>query len=431
MIDIEHAVICSVVASSDYRDVVAQGIKPVFFSDTRHRQVFELIGEHLLDYRKVPGPDAVHSAYPSYTFSAYPEPVEYYAKELRSRFKYRTIMSGITETVQPLLSDPAVDGDRLEAAIGKVLFDAAVGAPSGAPVDVFTHIRGYFEEEFKIRQQMGYLRGIGTGFDGLDRATGGYQPQQLVTFVGLPKHGKSTMMLASALEAKRQGYRVLFVTFEMSIEEQMDRLGALTTGTSLNKVMEANLVHNEIQEFDRILKQHEVLTGFTMVHDRNSMLTISGVNQTVLDTNPDIVFIDGVYMMEDERGEKPMSPQALTNITRGMKRLGQSHKIPFVVSTQALLSRSRGGLRVDSIGYTSSFLQDSDIVLGVEKKTPTISEFKAMAVRSGVNRTTYVRIDWNNGFIGEIDSAEALVEMEHKPSSGPSKGEWYGSHGRS
>ena len=429
MIDIEHAVVCTTIASADYGEVISQGIKPDFFTDMSHRRVFELIGEHLLEHRKVPSEEVISRAFPHYHFYEYPEPVGYYAKELRSRFIQRTLMTGLTEKVQPLLNDPEISGFELRDVLGQVLFDADIAAPHGAPIDVMGYIGAYLQEELVLRQKMGYLRGISTGFDGLDRATGGWQPQQLVTFVGLPKHGKSTFMLASALEAKRQGYKILFVTFEMSVDEQMDRLASLITNSDLNKILEGRLVHHEKEELFRAIRRHEVLTGFHMVHDRSSMLTLAGVNQTILDNEPDVVYVDGVYMM-DFPGEAPMSPQALTGITRGMKRLAQSHKLPIVISTQALLSRSRGGLNVGSIGYSSSFLQDSDIVVGVERKTPTISEFKAMAVRSGQNTTCYINIDWYHGSIEEIDPAVALAAMEHAPSaSTSSKGGWHGSSG--
>jgi replicative DNA helicase len=429
MIDIEHAVIVTVIDSEDYAEVLAQGIKPDFFTDQQHRRVFQLINEHLIEHRKVPGKEAVLRAFPNYSFGSYadyPEPVGYYAKELRDRHLYRNAMSGIKDRLLPLLSDENARGRDIHDAIGQVYFDVGLDAPSGTRSDLFATAEGYAIDAFARRERDGYLRGISTGFDSIDRATGGFQPQQLITFVGLPKHGKSTMMLAEAVAARRQGYRVLFVTFEMSNEEQIDRAISLITGYSLTRIMEGNLRHNEKQEIFRILRQHKTLEGLTLVHDRNSMLTLNGVNQVVLEERPDIVFVDGMYLMDDEKGEPPMSPRAITNLTRGFKRLGQSHKIPFVVSTQALLSRSRGGLNVGSIGYSSSFLQDSDIVIGVDKKTRTVSEFKAMAVRAGVNFTAYVRIDWNQGLIEEIDPALALLEIEHRASGGPG-GNWSGS----
>jgi RecA-family ATPase len=83
---------------------------------------------------------------------------------------------------------------------------------------------------------------------------------------------------------------------------------------------------------------------------------------------PDIVFVDGVYLMFDQVTGESNTPQALTNITRGLKRVAQQTKLPLVITTQTLLWKMRGGkVTADSIGYSSSFFQDSDVILGLEE----------------------------------------------------------------
>jgi hypothetical protein len=80
---------------------------------------------------------------------------------------------------------------------------------------------------------------------------------------------------------------------------------------------------------------------------------------------PDIVFVDGVYLMMDELTGEMNTPQAITNITRAMKRLAQRIDLPIIITTQTLLWKMRAGkVTADSIGYSSSFFQDSDVILG-------------------------------------------------------------------
>jgi hypothetical protein len=156
------------------------------------------------------------------------------------------------------------------------------------------------------------------------------------------------------------------------------------------------------------LKRLEVFDGFFQsVYDRSSLTTLSGLQAKISEYQPAAVFVDGVYMMEDENGEPPGSPRALTNITRGLKRLAQNRKIPIVISTQALAQKSRGGVNMHSAGYTSSFAQDSDVILIVEscpEPNKDISKFFADKVRSGPKTETYVRIGWDRGCIERVDS---------------------------
>jgi len=96
-------------------------------------------------------------------------------------------------------------------------------------------------------------------------------------------------------------------------------------------------------------------------------LTIDSLVAKAEQLKPDILFVDGVYLMLDQVSGDANTPQALTNITRGLKRVAQVLNIPVVITTQTLLWKMKGGkVTADSIGYSSSFFQDSDVILGLE-----------------------------------------------------------------
>ena len=50
-------------------------------------------------------------------------------------------------------------------------------------------------------------------------------------------------------------------------------------------------------------------------------ITVSALSAKIEQCNPDIVFVDGVYLMMDEITGEMNTPQAITNITRALKRL--------------------------------------------------------------------------------------------------------------
>jgi hypothetical protein len=147
------------------------------------------------------------------------------------------------------------------------------------------------------------------------------------------------------------------------------------------------------------------MEGFTITSDITSAITVSGVQAKIQQYQPALVIVDGVYLMDDENGNDKGTPQALTSITRGFKRLAQTARIPIVISTQAMLYRSKGGLKMESIGYSSSFAQDSDIVFGVEphEQIQGMSRFKVLASRSSPKGEAYVNFDWSKGLIEEVD----------------------------
>jgi hypothetical protein len=159
---------------------------------------------------------------------------------------------------------------------------------------------------------------------------------------------------------------------------------------------------------------------FIMSNDSQSTSTVSGVLNKIDQYQADICVVDGVYMMQDELGEAQGSPQALTHITRGLKRGAQNKNIPILQTTQALEWKmdKKKGLTGNSIGYSSSFAQDSDLVIGVQPtEDPNVNCIKSLYSRNTGYIETYVRWDWETGTFEEIDSPEEMYDAVHGEST--------------
>ena len=122
----------------------------------------------------------------------------------------------------------------------------------------------------------------------------------------------------------------------------------------------------------------------------------------------DLLVVDGVYLMDDEEGEPKGSPQALTNITRGLKRMAQKLDIPIVSTTQALSwklnNKKTRAITADAIGYSSSFVQDADLVLGVERN-PDLDDqaiIRVVAARTAPTGEVHIKWDWENMDFSEV-----------------------------
>jgi replicative DNA helicase len=111
--------------------------------------------------------------------------------------------------------------------------------------------------------------------------------------------------------------------------------------------------------------------------------------------------------MIDENDEKPGSPQALTNITRSLKRLAQRTNKPIVISTQVLENKMRNGqVTTDAIGYSSSFHQDADVIFGLQREDENVDDtriLKVIASRNSGPAEVSMLWDWNTGDFRELD----------------------------
>ena len=408
--DIEHALISRVLLDEDLKLVADSRVTTDYFTDDRNKSVFKMVVDHWHQYGNVPDLGTVQRAYPTFRPAACPEPLRYYLDALRDRQQERIVLEALSEVGAIMDAEGGNRGEQLLDLLQSAAVRSRVEVPVGRDEDVFTTALDWLLPALAERKQYGYLRkgAVQTGFDTIDMVTGGLQPEQLITLVGLPKGGKSSVMLKLAMNARESGHPVVFVTFEMSIDEQKDRMASLVGGVGLTHILRGSVTADEQQRIEDGFDLRSTMEGFTMVHDRASVMTVSGIKSKIQEYRPSVVFIDGVYLMDDENGEPFGSPRAITNNTRTLKRLAQSEQVCIVISTQALAYRAKKGVTVDSIGYSSSFLQDSDVVFGVEQtQAPRISLFKVMAARSGPRVDITIRVDWDTGTIEEVDPAVA------------------------
>ena len=218
----------------------------------------------------------------------------------------------------------------------------------------------------------------------------------------------------------------LFVGFEMSNIEQQDRLVSLYSGVSLSKITSGRLNRREFEKVSEAMAMVEGMRPFIFSTDIRSATTVSGLQAKIQNYNPDVLFVDGAYLMQSELEKvEPGSPQALTNISRSLKRLAQAQKIPVVITTQASLTRSKGGLSIGSAMYTQAWGQDCDVMMGVERVIPDKGEeepeelggpvtvkFKVIESRSGPRKLTMLEWDWAHGDVSEIDMAALRAALD-------------------
>jgi replicative DNA helicase len=146
---------------------------------------------------------------------------------------------------------------------------------------------------------------------------------------------------------------------------------------------------------------------------------VSALAGKVQQHRPQLLIVDGVYLMDDENGEPKGSPQALTNITRSLKRLAQRFDIPIIGTTQVLSwklnNRKTRAITAEAIGYTSSFAQDSDIVLGVESD-PDIDDqaiIRVVLARSSPKGEVRIKWDWQNMNFTEVDEKNEDIDGDN------------------
>lgn len=401
--DIEHCLLSKILEEKDLGPAAEAGIKPDFFTRPEHRQVYSYLLDFKRDYGIVPTTAVVKRDFPGFErLNMRDYSYDWVIEEMRQARKHALLSTYLTSATT---SWDQGDYDSALEQVNQMLLQISGELPTTRDFDITKTTADRWEKYLSLRDLPDGLRGIPTGFETIDRATQGLQKEQLITLVGPPKAGKSTVLLLLAMKAWAQGLKPLLFTFEMSYEEMTERLDAIRAGISHSRMRNGTLKKSEMELLQKTLHEIENMHSFIISADTNSATTLSGIAAKVDTYKPDILFIDGVYMLDDENGEQKGSWQALTNITRGAKRLAQNKEIPVVLTTQVLESKkdAKKGVTTTSIGYSSSFVQDSDTVIAVDKTDdPNVNVLKILAARNCPPLEKKVQWDWETATFEEL-----------------------------
>jgi replicative DNA helicase len=409
--DVEREFLSYVVLNAATRQAVAARITPEFFNDPQWRRVYEYSLEHWQKYSQPADEHVIAGNFPSYRWDPTEYSIDYLIDALRVRRAKSIALDGLNEAAALVGSSDAADVWQMLNIMGDTMSRARI--ETNGSYDQ-THVDMEAELDEILLERMdnpGYLRGISTGFKGIDYVTGGLQPEQLVVLIGLPKSLKSSVLLWMALESQRLAKKALFAGFEMRNSEQRDRAASLLSGVGLTKILNGDLSERERKEIMAAWAMRRNMRDITYVDDPESAMTISGLQAKIMDYQPDVVFVDSAYLMQSELPKVTQGDAAaLTDVARSLKRLAQSQKIPIVATTQASQTRSRGGkVNVESGMYTQGWRQSADVYLGVERLNPDDPDdgevhicIKVLATRSGPRAETFVAWDWSKGSCIEV-----------------------------
>jgi len=403
--DNEVRLLSRAIRTRDISSMLEAGVQDDWFFVEENKAVWRFIRQHWTRYQEVPTGVTVLDNFPTYRLLAVDDNVEYLLDQLIEYRKRQSTISVVQDASEAIASG---DHNAAIAVLGQgvaKLLDE--GARETTDIDLTDNATQRFEEYLNVKTRPNGLLGIATGFKTIDQATAGLQPGQLITIIAPPKTGKSVLALQVAVNVHNDGFVPLFQSFEMNNIEQQHRHDAMRAHIAHSRLIRGALNKDEEARYMKVLEEMEEMHKFYLT-DAVSAMTVTGLSAKIDKLRPDIVFVDGVYLMVDEITGEQNSPQALTNITRGLKQLAMAKKIPIVISTQVLLWKmKKKQVSADAIGYSSSFYQDSDVILGLQKQDEeddTSRELRIVASRNCGPASSDLLWDWEEGKFEEYGS---------------------------
>lgn len=408
----ELYLISKVIQEKDINVPVRAGLKPDHLTG-EWADIWQWVIEYNRTHGTTPSERVFMQQYGGITlYDAKDEPFSQLLDEIFDGYKKRCLFDSLTPGIAALNDN---DVSKALEILSSGLQKASVESSRLRDVDIIQNWENRLARYEEMRATPNALRGIPTGFYGLDRITNGLRPQQFIVFAGEPKRGKSLFALIIANSAHIYGKRPLFVSFEMSIEEQEARYDALISKVPYGRILAGDLTASDMKKITLALSRRKHMQPFVFSEDTASLTTVTALGGKIQEYQPDLLVVDGVYLMDDEEGEPKGSPQALTNITRALKRLAQRFDIPVVATTQVLSwklnNKKTRAVTADAIGYTSSFAQDADLILGVERNPDIDNQaiIRVVLARSSPTGEVHIKWDWTTMEFEEIfDGGESI-----------------------
>ena len=303
------------------------------------------------------------------------EPLTYWCDELRNKVKHNKL-GDMAESIIDKLNDKDLEGALSELKKTMVTIEGDVEETSA--IDTTQTGEDRIARYTKRRDCQGLI-GIPTGIKGLDFMLKGLQGKQLITLIASTGIGKTWFECIIGAYMQRNHYKVLHFTTEMSEEQIIDRYDALQVGFyyggfNYTRFTDGKLTPEEEKNYFDYLQNKSPKLEPLIVDTAEG---VSGVSAKIDLYEPDIVLIDGAYLMIDDMGAKD-DWLRVTNIWRGLKRIAKNKDIPIFVNTQTDSTTSKKtGAGLENIGFSKAIGHDSDIVLTLFRDEQMVEDREA------------------------------------------------------
>ena len=328
---------------------------------------FDFIYNHYKKYGNVPDVATFIDNFPEFDIIEVTETEDYLISKLHEDYQYRNVVPILKKASELLKSDSIAAANYMMTALEELpKFSTKCG------VDIVAQARDRYEEYMKRRNSETPWM-LETGFKELDDITGGLNPgEELLVLFARTNNGKSWVLGEILTHNWKIGKNVGYVSPEMSANRIGYRFDALNEHFS-NFALYAGREADGYEEYINRLTNPDKNKNIFQVAEPEHFddhITVSALRKFVIDYKLDILGIDGIEYIEDERYHKgDTEATTLKHISQDLMKLSCELKIPIIVVTQA----NRNGVTEGSSLPALDTISSSD---GIAHNASTVISLK-------------------------------------------------------
>ena len=315
--------------------------------------------------------------------------VESYGKIIKALSAKRELISAAGRITEKAF-DSTLPADQLLDVAEQEIFSLSQKHLKSVPTSLKDVLTASFDRLDELQKLGTGLRGVPTGFKGLDSILAGMQNSNLLILAARPGVGKTAFGLNIArYVAVEKKMPVCMFSLEMSKEELVDRLLVRQGMIDAWKLKTGQLSSGD---FDSLSESMGILADAPLYIDDTPGLTVTELRTKArrlqVDKDIKLILVDYLQLMHGSTRDNRV--QEVSEISQGLKNLARELKIPILALAQ--LSRAmeaRGGKpRLSDLRESGSIEQDADVVMFLYREDEENREMVTCSIEKHRNGPT-------------------------------------------
>lgn len=331
--------------------------------------------------------------------------VENYAKIVKEKKILRDLIKASSDITEEVFDQPGEIEDLLDSVEQKILAISQKSIPQNL-VPIKDELKTAYERIEKLHKGESGVRGVPTGFDGLDNLLSGLQKSDLIVLGARPSLGKTSLALDIARHAAlKANVPVGFFSLEMSREQVIDRLISAESQVPLWRLRTGRI--SDDSEFEMIQYALDKLSGAPIYIDDSSSPNIMQIRamsrRLQIEHGLGLIVVDYLQLIVPRTSSDNMVQQ-VTEISRGLKALARELKVPVLALSQlsrGVEQRDHKQPRLSDLRDSGSIEQDSDVVLFIYRKDRDRTDINLPIEEQNLAQVIVAK--HRNGPLGSVD----------------------------
>ena len=365
-----------------------------------YQDEIEFILKHYNDYGNVPDKATFIAQFPEFELVEVQESDRYLVDTIREEYLYYKSVPVVQQVAKLMKTDSNAAVEYMIQSMRDLQPNYSITG-----VDIIQDALNRYEQFTQVKEHQNEWF-FTTGFEELDVLIHGIQRgEELFVLFARTNQGKSWVLEKICTHVWQLGFNVGYVSPEMSANSIGYRFDTLYNQFSNKGLMWGNEDADKYKDYIERLKdsKHKFIVSTPM--DFNRQITVSKLKQWVKKYKLDMIAIDGITYMSDERYKRgDNKTTSLTNISEDLMELSIELKIPVLVVVQA----NRNGVSTEDSNDVPELesIRDSDGIAHNASKVLSIKQTKEGTLTMQVKKQRFGAVGGKLIYQWDIDTGE-------------------------